>query len=166
MKRTHLCRNAFCFNSALTESERSHVLFFFFPVTADGMAHSGKMHVYIDLITTYTNRDRKNICKGRITVKGWDKNERITIQKIFLIYFFFLTDKPADENMCQCENVLMFQNQVTEKLKSLVQNNILSCWLYSVTQCQCFLIVLHRPNYNSVLTYSFKRNLEFYLKLN
>ncbi|XP_075322675.1 matrilin-2-like [Odontesthes bonariensis] len=31
-------------------------------------------------------------------------------------------DKPADENMCQCENVLMFQNQVTEKLKSLVQN--------------------------------------------
>ncbi|XP_072249450.1 matrilin-2-like [Leuresthes tenuis] len=31
-------------------------------------------------------------------------------------------DKSADENMCQCENVLMFQNQVTEKLKSLVQN--------------------------------------------
>ncbi|XP_070691399.1 matrilin-2-like isoform X3 [Pempheris klunzingeri] len=31
-------------------------------------------------------------------------------------------DKPSDENMCQCENVLMFQNQVTEKLKSLVQN--------------------------------------------
>ncbi|KAL3981224.1 hairy and enhancer of split 2/6/7 [Sarotherodon galilaeus] len=34
-------------------------------------------------------------------------------------------DKPSDENMCQCENVIMFQNQVTEKLKSLVQNNIL-----------------------------------------
>ncbi|XP_060937859.1 matrilin-2-like [Limanda limanda] len=31
-------------------------------------------------------------------------------------------DKPADENMCQCENVIMFQNQVTEKLKNLVQN--------------------------------------------
>ncbi|XP_059194257.1 matrilin-2-like [Centropristis striata] len=27
-----------------------------------------------------------------------------------------------DENMCQCENVIMFQNQVTEKLKNLVQN--------------------------------------------
>ncbi|XP_053288841.1 matrilin-2 [Pleuronectes platessa] len=31
-------------------------------------------------------------------------------------------DKPADENMCQCENVIMFQNQVTEKLKNLFQN--------------------------------------------
>ncbi|XP_026041636.1 matrilin-2 isoform X3 [Astatotilapia calliptera] len=31
-------------------------------------------------------------------------------------------DKPSDENMCQCENMIMFQNQVTEKLKSLVQN--------------------------------------------
>ncbi|KAL7394138.1 hypothetical protein ABVT39_021296 [Epinephelus coioides] len=35
------------------------------------------------------------------------------------------TDKPSDENMCQCENVMMFQNQVTEKLKKLTQNNIL-----------------------------------------
>ncbi|XP_041798680.1 matrilin-2-like [Chelmon rostratus] len=32
------------------------------------------------------------------------------------------TDKPSEENMCQCENVIMFQNQVTEKLKNLVQN--------------------------------------------
>ncbi|XP_023274354.1 matrilin-2 isoform X1 [Seriola lalandi dorsalis] len=32
------------------------------------------------------------------------------------------TDKPSDVNMCQCENVMMFQHQVTEKLKSLVQN--------------------------------------------
>ncbi|XP_049902595.1 matrilin-2-like isoform X4 [Epinephelus moara] len=32
------------------------------------------------------------------------------------------TDKPSDENMCQCENVMMFQNQVTEKLKKLTQN--------------------------------------------
>ncbi|KAM4735165.1 matrilin-2-like [Anableps anableps] len=31
-------------------------------------------------------------------------------------------DKPADENMCQCESVIMFQNQVTEKLKNLAQN--------------------------------------------
>ncbi|XP_039973983.1 matrilin-2-like [Xiphias gladius] len=31
-------------------------------------------------------------------------------------------DKPSDVNMCKCENVLMFQNQVTEKLKNLVQN--------------------------------------------
>uniref|UniRef100_A0A3B4XK95 Matrilin 2 n=1 Tax=Seriola lalandi dorsalis TaxID=1841481 RepID=A0A3B4XK95_SERLL len=37
----------------------------------------------------------------------------------------FPTDKPSDVNMCQCENVMMFQHQVTEKLKSLVQNNIL-----------------------------------------
>ncbi|XP_061573879.1 matrilin-2-like [Cololabis saira] len=34
-------------------------------------------------------------------------------------------DKPADENMCQCENLMMFQSQVTEKLKNLVENNIL-----------------------------------------
>uniref|UniRef100_A0A3P9DUM7 Matrilin 2 n=1 Tax=Maylandia zebra TaxID=106582 RepID=A0A3P9DUM7_9CICH len=39
-------------------------------------------------------------------------------------------DKPSDENMCQCENMIMFQNQVTEKLKSLVQNNILLCSLH------------------------------------
>ncbi|XP_070768046.1 matrilin-2-like [Enoplosus armatus] len=31
-------------------------------------------------------------------------------------------DKPSDENMCQCDNVIMFQKQVTEKLKTLVQN--------------------------------------------
>ncbi|KAG7237307.1 hypothetical protein INR49_032490 [Caranx melampygus] len=30
------------------------------------------------------------------------------------------TDKPSDVNMCECENVMMFQNQVTEKLKNLV----------------------------------------------
>ncbi|KAM7382439.1 hypothetical protein PAMP_002167 [Pampus punctatissimus] len=33
--------------------------------------------------------------------------------------------KPSDENMCQCENMIMFQNQVTEKLKNLAQNDIL-----------------------------------------
>ncbi|XP_028281321.1 matrilin-2-like isoform X2 [Parambassis ranga] len=32
------------------------------------------------------------------------------------------TDKPSDENMCQCENIISFQNQVNDKLKSLVQN--------------------------------------------
>ncbi|XP_068180137.1 matrilin-2-like [Antennarius striatus] len=31
------------------------------------------------------------------------------------------TDKPSDEKMCQCENVLMFQKDITEKLKSLTQ---------------------------------------------
>ncbi|KAM4632799.1 matrilin-2-like [Polymixia lowei] len=31
-------------------------------------------------------------------------------------------DKPSDEKMCQCENVIMFQSQVTEKLKKLTQN--------------------------------------------
>uniref|UniRef100_H2LCI0 Matrilin 2 n=1 Tax=Oryzias latipes TaxID=8090 RepID=H2LCI0_ORYLA len=30
-------------------------------------------------------------------------------------------DKPADESMCQCENMIMFQNHVTEKLNNLVQ---------------------------------------------
>ncbi|XP_075897101.1 matrilin-4-like isoform X2 [Nelusetta ayraudi] len=32
------------------------------------------------------------------------------------------TDKPLDESMCQCGNVVRFQNQVTEKLENLVQN--------------------------------------------
>ncbi|XP_038568141.1 matrilin-2-like isoform X1 [Micropterus salmoides] len=31
-------------------------------------------------------------------------------------------DKPSDEDMCQCENVIMFQSQVTEKLKNLLEN--------------------------------------------
>ncbi|XP_046892046.1 matrilin-2-like [Hypomesus transpacificus] len=31
-------------------------------------------------------------------------------------------DKPSGEEMCKCENVLLFQNQVTEKLKKLAQN--------------------------------------------
>ncbi|XP_074510664.1 matrilin-4-like [Sebastes fasciatus] len=31
-------------------------------------------------------------------------------------------DKPSGENMCQCENMIMFQNQVTETLKNLEQN--------------------------------------------
>ncbi|KAM6909716.1 matrilin-2-like [Xenentodon cancila] len=34
-------------------------------------------------------------------------------------------DKPADENMCQCENVMRFQSQVTGKLKNLAESNIL-----------------------------------------
>uniref|UniRef100_A0A667ZQ82 Matrilin 2 n=1 Tax=Myripristis murdjan TaxID=586833 RepID=A0A667ZQ82_9TELE len=32
---------------------------------------------------------------------------------------------PSDEEMCQCENVMRFQKQVTEKLKNLAQSNIL-----------------------------------------
>uniref|UniRef100_A0A3Q2G656 Matrilin 2 n=1 Tax=Cyprinodon variegatus TaxID=28743 RepID=A0A3Q2G656_CYPVA len=32
---------------------------------------------------------------------------------------------PADENMCRCENIILFQNQVTEQLKNLAQSNIL-----------------------------------------
>ncbi|XP_029928309.1 matrilin-2-like [Myripristis murdjan] len=31
-------------------------------------------------------------------------------------------DKPSDEEMCQCENVMRFQKQVTEKLKNLAQS--------------------------------------------
>uniref|UniRef100_A0A3Q1JW53 VWFA domain-containing protein n=1 Tax=Anabas testudineus TaxID=64144 RepID=A0A3Q1JW53_ANATE len=34
-------------------------------------------------------------------------------------------EKPSDESMCQCENVIMFQKEVTEKLRNLEQNNIL-----------------------------------------
>ncbi|KAK9513214.1 hypothetical protein VZT92_026764 [Zoarces viviparus] len=39
-------------------------------------------------------------------------------------------DKPSGDNMCQCENVKMFQNQVTEKLKKLkldtLENQVVS----------------------------------------
>ncbi|KAM3614043.1 uncharacterized protein V6R79_009022 [Siganus canaliculatus] len=35
------------------------------------------------------------------------------------------TDKPSDEHMCECENVIMFQKEVAEKLRNLAQNNIL-----------------------------------------
>ncbi|XP_015238806.1 PREDICTED: matrilin-2 [Cyprinodon variegatus] len=31
-------------------------------------------------------------------------------------------DRPADENMCRCENIILFQNQVTEQLKNLAQS--------------------------------------------
>ncbi|XP_016526137.1 matrilin-2 isoform X2 [Poecilia formosa] len=31
-------------------------------------------------------------------------------------------DKPADESLCRCESVIVFQNQVTEKLKNLAQS--------------------------------------------
>lgn len=39
--------------------------------------------------------------------------------------FSFPADKPLDESMCQCENVVLFQNRVAEKLENLEQNNIL-----------------------------------------
>ncbi|KAM9353143.1 matrilin-2-like [Symphorus nematophorus] len=39
-----------------------------------------------------------------------------------LKYRMICKDKPSDETMCQCENVIMFQNQVTEKLRNLAQN--------------------------------------------
>ncbi|XP_029958686.1 matrilin-2-like [Salarias fasciatus] len=32
------------------------------------------------------------------------------------------TDKPSKEDMCECENVIMFQQQVSEQLKNLMQN--------------------------------------------
>uniref|UniRef100_A0A3Q1EQ72 Matrilin 2 n=1 Tax=Acanthochromis polyacanthus TaxID=80966 RepID=A0A3Q1EQ72_9TELE len=48
-------------------------------------------------------------------------------RRIFLTSLFSPTDKPSDDSMCQCENVIMFQSQVTEKLKNLLQNNILFC---------------------------------------
>uniref|UniRef100_A0A3P9LKL8 Matrilin 2 n=1 Tax=Oryzias latipes TaxID=8090 RepID=A0A3P9LKL8_ORYLA len=43
--------------------------------------------------------------------------------------------KPADESMCQCENMIMFQNHVTEKLNNLVQRNILFApiWLCCIS---------------------------------
>uniref|UniRef100_A0A3P9HVM7 Matrilin 2 n=1 Tax=Oryzias latipes TaxID=8090 RepID=A0A3P9HVM7_ORYLA len=49
--------------------------------------------------------------------------------------FFSSTDKPADESMCQCENMITFQNHVTEKLNNLVQKNILFApiWLCCIS---------------------------------
>uniref|UniRef100_A0A3P9HV26 Matrilin 2 n=1 Tax=Oryzias latipes TaxID=8090 RepID=A0A3P9HV26_ORYLA len=43
--------------------------------------------------------------------------------------------KPADESMCQCENMITFQNHVTEKLNNLVQKNILFApiWLCCIS---------------------------------
>uniref|UniRef100_A0A8C4GHP1 Matrilin 2 n=1 Tax=Dicentrarchus labrax TaxID=13489 RepID=A0A8C4GHP1_DICLA len=67
----------------------------------------------------YYAEDFENM--GEITKK---LKSRICKGPSHLIYSF-PTEKPSDENMCQCENVIMFQNQVTEKLKDLVQNNIL-----------------------------------------
>nr|XP_061804881.1 matrilin-2-like isoform X3 [Nerophis lumbriciformis] len=32
------------------------------------------------------------------------------------------SDKPADENTCQCEDLILFQSQVNEKLRILIQN--------------------------------------------
>lgn len=100
-------------------------------------------------------------CRERFEEIGWGKKgcEREMVKKKktdlrtgrFSHFFIsFLTDKPSDENMCQCENVVMFQNQVTEKLKSLVQNNILSyfrdiltfmfsCNLRQICLCQTVL---------------------------
>lgn len=43
----------------------------------------------------------------------------------FPLIVCFSADKPSDENRCQCENMILFQNQVTEKLNILVQTNIL-----------------------------------------
>lgn len=39
--------------------------------------------------------------------------------------FAFSADKPSEETRCRCENMIVFQNQVTEKLNILVQSNIL-----------------------------------------
>lgn len=59
--------------------------------------------------------------------KGEIKEEREPQgQKYLLIALFsFPADKPLDGSMCQCENVVRFQNQVTEKLEYLVRTNIL-----------------------------------------
>ncbi|XP_072769066.1 matrilin-4-like isoform X3 [Nerophis lumbriciformis] len=35
------------------------------------------------------------------------------------------SDKPADENTCECEDLILFQSQVNEKLRILIQNYIL-----------------------------------------
>ncbi|KAM6968144.1 matrilin-2-like [Aplochiton taeniatus] len=35
--------------------------------------------------------------------------------------------KPSDETLCNCENVVLFQTTVAEKLRQLTQNNILYC---------------------------------------
>lgn len=60
---------------------------------------------------------------GKIRRKKTDpKTESLS----HLIHFFLSpADKPSDESMCRCENLIVFQSQVAEKLKDLVQNNIL-----------------------------------------
>uniref|UniRef100_A0A8C2X0E9 Matrilin 2 n=1 Tax=Cyclopterus lumpus TaxID=8103 RepID=A0A8C2X0E9_CYCLU len=48
-----------------------------------------------------------------------------------------LKSRICKESMCQCESVIMFQTQVTEKLKKLAQNNILfpnTCGLHRYTK--------------------------------
>lgn len=60
--------------------------------------------------------------------QGWKRSElrEPRRQKYLLISLFsFPADKSFDESMCQCENVVRFQNQVTDKLEMLAQNNIL-----------------------------------------
>uniref|UniRef100_A0A672GQG2 Matrilin 2 n=1 Tax=Salarias fasciatus TaxID=181472 RepID=A0A672GQG2_SALFA len=46
-------------------------------------------------------------------------------KKLSYLLCSFPTDKPSKEDMCECENVIMFQQQVSEQLKNLMQNNIL-----------------------------------------
>lgn len=58
-------------------------------------------------------------------MEGKEKKTDPRAKSSHLSFFNFPADKPSDENMCQCENVILFQNQVTEKLRSLAQNNIL-----------------------------------------
>lgn len=76
------------------------------------------------------HRQRQESRKG-LGEKGRDKKKNPGTESLSQPINFSSADKPSDENMCQCENMIMFQNQVTEKLKSLVQNNILLSSLHS-----------------------------------
>uniref|UniRef100_A0A3Q4GID2 Matrilin 2 n=1 Tax=Neolamprologus brichardi TaxID=32507 RepID=A0A3Q4GID2_NEOBR len=88
-------------------------------------SHMSSLHVLHIL-----HRQRQESRKG-LGEKGQDKKKNPGTESLSQPINFSSADKPSDENMCQCENMIMFQNQVTEKLKSLVQNNILLCSLHS-----------------------------------
>uniref|UniRef100_A0A8C2WWY6 Matrilin 2 n=1 Tax=Cyclopterus lumpus TaxID=8103 RepID=A0A8C2WWY6_CYCLU len=68
--------------------------------------------------------------------ENFEKIGEITKKSSHLTYSV-PADKPSGESMCQCESVIMFQTQVTEKLKKLAQNNILfpnTCGLHRYTK--------------------------------
>lgn len=71
--------------------------------------------------------DKSGSCRSEWTFSWKDQNTQNKKQS--LIIFAFSADKPSDENRCRCENMIIFQNQVTERLNVLVQSNIL-CKIY------------------------------------
>lgn len=70
-------------------------------------------------------RDKRDEVRKRTRKERKELREPRRQKYLLIALFSFPADKPFDESMCQCENVVRFQNQVTEKMEMLVQNNIL-----------------------------------------